>query len=436
MADMWQKLPKSKGIEFYITADGTKSFKLRAMVNGQKYTDVLGSRSEEEAREIKALLDRNRKIGKGPQTYLEMVSADKAAKKAEAEARKRDALNTISVLSEDFLVFREAQSKAKKRSTKDLVSIRGRHRNWIQKFLGKIPVSTMTQEDIESMVEAMQDAARSTRTIQAVLGELAQLWDYAVKKRIVLNNSIYPGKHIELSSLNNKRAAFLTWDQAQALLKYFWDNGKTDIHDLCLVTMYTGMRPSESFRLTWDQTKNGLIFKTKNGKQRHIAFTHPAVQEMLSRRKTAANSGGAHDLVFPRTKPDAHGNMVDPRTTISKTFNAAVKKLGFYTPIPAPMDKNGNLLSETPRAKADREQQNRNNKVVFYSLRHTFASWLVQSGIPLYVVRDAMGHTSQEMTERYAHLAPSHIQNAVMALPGGTIDKTGTVDAEYSVIDS
>lgn len=43
-----------------------------------------------------------------------------------------------------------------------------------------------------------------------------------------------------------------------------------------------------------------------------------------------------------------------------------------------------------------------------HDLRHTFASWLVQRGVPIYEVRSLMRHSSIETTEKYAHLAPSN----------------------------
>lgn len=43
-----------------------------------------------------------------------------------------------------------------------------------------------------------------------------------------------------------------------------------------------------------------------------------------------------------------------------------------------------------------------------HDLRHTFASWLVQRGVPIYEVMSLMRHSSIETTEKYAHLAPSN----------------------------
>lgn len=52
-----------------------------------------------------------------------------------------------------------------------------------------------------------------------------------------------------------------------------------------------------------------------------------------------------------------------------------------------------------------------------HDLRHTFASWLVQSGTPLYTVSKLMGHSSIESTQRYAHLDSEHLRAALNKLP-------------------
>lgn len=45
----------------------------------------------------------------------------------------------------------------------------------------------------------------------------------------------------------------------------------------------------------------------------------------------------------------------------------------------------------------------------FHDLRHTWASWHVQSGTPLMVLKDLGGWETLDMVQRYAHLAPSHL---------------------------
>ncbi len=49
----------------------------------------------------------------------------------------------------------------------------------------------------------------------------------------------------------------------------------------------------------------------------------------------------------------------------------------------------------------------------FHSLRHTYASWLVEGGVDLYRVKELMGHSSIQTTMRYAHLAPDNLRNEV-----------------------
>ena len=43
----------------------------------------------------------------------------------------------------------------------------------------------------------------------------------------------------------------------------------------------------------------------------------------------------------------------------------------------------------------------------WHDLRHTWASWLVQHGTPLYVLQEMGAWESLEMVRRYAHLSPA-----------------------------
>jgi site-specific recombinase XerD len=78
---------------------------------------------------------------------------------------------------------------------------------------------------------------------------------------------------------------------------------------------------------------------------------------------------------------------------VSNTFAKIVEELGF-----------------NKKVSDDRQ------KVVFHTLRHTYASRLVMSGVDLYTVQKLMGHSTISMTERYSHLAPDHLKKAVKML--------------------
>ena len=54
--------------------------------------------------------------------------------------------------------------------------------------------------------------------------------------------------------------------------------------------------------------------------------------------------------------------------------------------------------------------------VILNQHRHTFASWLVMEGVPLFEVSKLLRHASIQMTERYAHLAPDHLHDAVASI--------------------
>ena len=66
----------------------------------------------------------------------------------------------------------------------------------------------------------------------------------------------------------------------------------------------------------------------------------------------------------------------------------------------------------------------------FHILRHTAASHLVMSGVPLNVVAHNLGHADTRMTERhYSHLAPSYVAETIrkFAPSFGTGDESNIV---------
>lgn len=54
--------------------------------------------------------------------------------------------------------------------------------------------------------------------------------------------------------------------------------------------------------------------------------------------------------------------------------------------------------------------------VTAHILRHTYASYLVTRGVPLYTVSGFLGHSTVKTTEIYAHLAPDRMKPVVQEI--------------------
>jgi integrase/recombinase XerD len=69
----------------------------------------------------------------------------------------------------------------------------------------------------------------------------------------------------------------------------------------------------------------------------------------------------------------------------------------------------------------------------FHDLRHSFATWAVQSGMDLYRLSRILGHATLEMTTRYAHLATADLHDAlrrVGTFPGTRAEDSPPISAE------
>jgi len=151
---------------------------------------------------------------------------------------------------------------------------------------------------------------------------------------------------------------------------------------LVLLTMNTGLRRGEVLTLEWDQVHLGenprVTIKAgyaKTNTTRHVPLNSEAVAVM----KKWKEQGSGEGWVFPNPVTD---NRIDKLKSSWPNLMGAAQIVNFR----------------------------------FHDLRHDFASRLVMAGVDLYRVRDLLGHSSIEMTERYSHLAPKALAEAVEKL--------------------
>jgi integrase len=175
---------------------------------------------------------------------------------------------------------------------------------------------------------------------------------------------------------------FLTFDEAFRLIAAASEEWRGAI----AVALRTGLRQGELRALRWSDVDlehgriivrravwRDVISTPKNGRQREVPLSQQAAGALREHPRRG-------ELVF--AAPDgsllSKGAMKWPFWNACS--NAGLRRIGWHT------------------------------------ARHTFASHLVMRGAPLKAVQELMGHSTIEMTMRYAHLSPDARRDAVRLL--------------------
>ena len=168
------------------------------------------------------------------------------------------------------------------------------------------------------------------------------------------------GARIDLLPENPHRQIYLTPPEFKRLLRAC---AYRPAKDAMLIAAYTGLRLGEIMRLDPADVKRGTITVRpgKTGRARHVP---------------------AHDAI-----------------------RSALRRL----PIPCGWRW---ILRHFERGRAAAGMPH----VRFHDLRHTNASWLIQTGADPVTVRDMLGHSSLAVTGRYSHLSTAHLRRAVRRL--------------------
>jgi len=186
-----------------------------------------------------------------------------------------------------------------------------------------------------------------------------------------------PCSGVKLVKIPPQRPVYLTkedFDKLTTSIKEIW------FREIVAFAVATMMRAGEIVNLTWDSidlakrvilVENTDKFRLKTTQPRTIPMNE-WVHKMLSER--ASKTG----YVF--TFPNGRQTTVD---CISGKFKKACRASGI------------------------------SDKVHFHSLRHTGATWLVQSGAPIFAVQRILGHSDIKVTMRYAHLVTGELHDVV-----------------------
>jgi integrase len=256
----------------------------------------------------------------------------------------------------------------------------------IGEHFNELPAEGITSEDIQAwLLEQGEKRGWTPATRNRYRDAFSLVFRKAIENHLLLVN---PAVLVKAKPEHNERIRFLSEAEETRLRSALQKDWSQHIPAF-LISIHTGMRAGEQFQLKWcdvslDRRQISLV-KTKNGKARHIPLNAVALQALQERKRA--------QLDYRAKQSEKGGNLGEP----------------VYVFRDADENPQHNYRRWFNEALAEA-------KIKDYSWhcnRHTFASRLVMAGVDLRTVAELMGHSSIQMTMRYAHLAPQHNRAAV-----------------------
>lgn len=334
----------------------------------------------------------------GKKQWLKMGSASRGISEEYAHRKRIDIMNRLDLgenpdlltrkkaVALDAIVsayfdWREAEGKHTKED-------RCRYALHTKPAIGTVAVSTITPERLDALKTELLKKLSAT-TVKKIFSLLRAAINHAIKrKKFSGSNPFSAQANFSMPREDNMGERFLTPKEAVALLSEL-EKRSTQLYHMAFVALHTGMRATELFGLKGSDInkKDYIATITAKGGERETVFLPPDVLAVLNSYCTT------HDaLLFPKSGGGRIKN-------ISDTFNRAVDALG--------LNDSGEFTLNEKGKRIPIKITDSRRRVWFHTLRHTFASWLAQSGdVGIYELMKLMRHKRIEMTLRYAHLIP------------------------------
>ncbi|MBG3875553.1 tyrosine-type recombinase/integrase [Desulfovibrio oxamicus] len=417
---VWRTVPGMKGVvyrEHPTRRHGKKLDRFLALRyrrgGGQRTIETLGWTSEgwttRVAASLLAKLKENIRTGTGPQTMKDMRAQGEADRQKAARMARRAALKEITF--GELATLYKAWAAGNRVSGPHVAQLLDMH---ILPELGALRADAITPQHIEDMRQKVAakrplrgrgknnpDARLAPQTVMHVLKTVREVYNYALETPAPNNPGVMlfegpnpgvirrRGRGVRPPKHDSRRLRVLNDEEIGALLDY---SGTHDIEvatllEMILLSLDTGPRAGELVALqrqAVDPVKGTLriLFgsrserSTKGGRTRvvPVGLLFPQALDMLRQRLSQPSDN-------PYLFPGRYGvGMRDPNG-LNRAMRRITNALGL------------NADAHDPR-----------NRVVWHTLRHTYATRMLEAGADIYTLRDLMGHDSVTTTEGYLHL--------------------------------
>lgn len=257
-------------------------------------------------------------------------------------------------------------------------------------YAGNIQVKSVNRSLIDKYIihRLNQKSNRNTRkirkaTVNLELRHLKAVFNTCKNWGYIKSNPFQRIKMLRVEG--NPHPKYLEIHEIELVRKAFKGHTLENIVDFYL---WTGVRLREALSLSWDDIdlRNGRItikaVNSKSKKYRYIGFDQRSgIGKMLKALKRRKDN-----KVFGPENNKGRELPQWPADYVSRTISKICTKIGFEW-------------------------------ATCHTFRHSVASHLIMRNVPIYTVKELLGHSAIKTTEIYAHLADSHKSEMISKLP-------------------
>ena len=257
-------------------------------------------------------------------------------------------------------------AKSRKRSWK---TDQGILRRDILPALGTMGMDSITRFTLARWQENMLGKGLAASTCNRALFLLKYVFSCARRWGFIAES---PALDVPALPEKEFRERYLSEEEALRLLDALEAEKNRQAAQAVRLLLFTGARKSEVLAARWENVDWGRRILTvplsKSGKARHIPLSDAALQVL-------AEIPRCSEWLFPSARTKSHISTIYP------VWDRVRERAGL-------------------------------KDVRLHDLRHSFASFLVNSGCSLYEVQKILGHQNPKVTARYAHLAQESLLRA------------------------
>lgn len=348
-------------------------------------------------------------------TFRTKREALAAAVKAEGEAEKVSGVDLeFSEVVERWLEYRRSNGTSPGRM-KDLVTLTNR---LLPVFEGRA-VRDLGPGDMDNAVQSLVSSGYSPNTVKQSMSCCRALFEWCERQGIV---SVSPYKGVDLPKAAPLSERALAQEQVAEAVRIMADS----FRPMMVTLAYTGIRLGECRGLHWSDVdfENNVIvvqrsysttlrvFKPVKGRRPRVVPMNGLLRQVLVQQMNRVSYPGVPNAGIPYVDvpvPESglvfvnHRGWPFDQDVFRREFNVAFRAAGVSGPVRV------------------------------HDLRHSYASWLAKSGLPMQDIQQLLGHSSVVTTERYSKYRIDDFSNVLSVLNG---DSKAIERVQDSVIEA